>query len=301
MHAPVDATDRAPFGPKSGVNGGWYRAGVTTAPTPPSPLSVVGPWDLVSEGYAAEAGPVMGPFARDAIELVNPERTARVLDVAAGSGILTLEVASRVASVDAIDFSPGMLAKLEAARKQRGIENVTAQLADGQALPFEEGTFDAGFSMFGLMFFPDRLKGFRELHRVLKPGARAAVSSWAPVDQSPLMIAMFGALRAADPTRAPPQPNLLNLENPARFAQEMSEAGFRDVEVRRLTHGFTVKDPESFWRNLTLSSAPIVLLKQRLGAEEWERQSALALAWLREHLPEARELTTTAHLGIGTR
>jgi SAM-dependent methyltransferase len=214
---------------------------------------------------------------------------------------LTLEVASRVARVDAIDFSPGMLSMLEAARKERGIENVTAQQADGQALPFEDATFDAGFSMFGLMFFPDRLRGFRELHRVLKPGARAAVSSWAPVDQSPLMIAMFGALRAADPTRSPPAPNLLNLENPALFAQEMTDAGFRDVEVRRLTHAFTIRDPETFWRNLTLSSAPIVLLKQRLGAEEWERQSALALAWLREHLPEPRELTTTAHLGVGTR
>jgi len=243
----------------------------------------------------------MLPFSRDAIDIVRPERTARVLDVAAGSGMLSLEIASRVARVDAVDFSNAMLAKLDEARKERGIENVTAQWADGQALPFEDATFDAGFSMFGLMFFPDRLQGFRELHRVLKPGARAAVSSWAPVDQSPLMTLMFGALRAADPTRAPPQPNLLNLENPARFAQEMTEAGFHDVEVRRLTHAVTVRDPESFWRNLTLSSAPIVLLKQRLGAEEWERQSQLALAYLREQLPEPRELTTTAHLGVGTR
>jgi hypothetical protein len=155
--------------------------------------------------------------------------------------------------------------------------------------------------MFGLMFFPDRKRGFRELHRVLKPGARAVVSSWAPVDQSPLMVLMFGALRAADPTRSPPQPNLLSLENPELFAQEMSEAGFRNVEVTRVTHAVTVTDAEGFWRSLTLSSAPIALLKQRLGPEEWARQSEVALGYLREELRAPRELATTAHLGIGTR
>ena len=67
---------------------------MTSAPTPPGPLSVVGPWDLVSNGYAAEAAPVMLPFARDAIDIVGPERSARVLDVAERSGP-TMSMASR--------------------------------------------------------------------------------------------------------------------------------------------------------------------------------------------------------------
>jgi len=274
---------------------------MTAAPPPPGPLSVSGPWDLVSTGYAAEAHHVMLPFTRDALDLVRPERSARVLDVAAGSGTLALELGARVARVDAVDFSPAMLARLEEARKERGLENVVSTLGDGQALPFADATFDAGFSMFGLMFFPDRRQGFRELHRVLKPGARAAVSSWAPVDQSPLMQLMFGALRAADPTRAPPQTNLLSLENPELFAEEMKEAGFRDVEIKRVTHSVKVSDAETYWRTTTSASAPLALVKQRLGPEAWERQSELALAYLRAELRTPRELATTAHLGIGTR
>jgi len=166
---------------------------------------VSGPWDLVSLGYAAEAQAVMLPFSRDAIDLVDPKPSARVLDVAAGSGMLALEIARRVARVDAVDFSNEMLARLEEGRQASGLTNVHARWADGQALPFENATFDAAFSMFGLMFFPDRKQGFAELYRVLKPGARAAVSSWAPIEQSPLMTLMFGALRAADPSRSPPR------------------------------------------------------------------------------------------------
>src|SRR3954469_20025764 len=132
---------------------------MTIAPTPPGPLSVSGPWDLVSLGYAAEAHAVMLPFSRDAIALLDPEPAARVLDVAAGSGMLTLEIAPRVARVDAVDFSNEMLARLEEGRKARGLDNVHACWADGQALPFENATFDAAFSMFGLMFFPDRKQG----------------------------------------------------------------------------------------------------------------------------------------------
>jgi ubiquinone/menaquinone biosynthesis C-methylase UbiE len=244
---------------------------------------------------------VMLPFSRDAIELVRPEPTARVLDVAAGSGMLALEVAPRVARVDAVDFSHEMLARLEDERQARGLTNVHPGWADGQALPFEDASFDAAFSMFGLMFFPDRKRGFAELHRVLKPGARAAVSSWAPVEQSPLMLLMFGALRAADPSRSPPQANLLSLENPELFERELCEAGFRDVAVKQFTHSVTVTDAETYWTTMTRSSAPIALLKQRLGPEEWTRQSEQACTFLREQITAPREFATTAHLGVGTR
>src|SRR5690606_1746666 len=167
---------------------------------------------------------------------------------------------------------------LEHRRRALGIENVHVREADGQALPFAAGSFDAAFSMFGLMFFPHRERGFAELHRVLRPGGVAVVSSWAPVDQSPLMTLMFGALRAADPTRAAPQTNWLSLENPEVFVRELEGAGFSDVRVQAYTHRLEVEDVEQFWDAMVRSSAPLVLLKNRLGPEEWKRQSALALA-----------------------
>jgi ubiquinone/menaquinone biosynthesis C-methylase UbiE len=215
--------------------------------------------------------------------------------------VLALELAPRVARVDAVDFSPAMLAELERQRSTLGLDNVFAEVADGQALPFADASFDAAFSMFGLMFFPDRERGFAELYRTLKPGGVAVVSSWAPVAQSSLMLLMFGALRAADPTRAAPQTNLLSLENPEVFVREMQQAGFRDVRVEAHTHSIQVHDADEWWGTLVRASAPLVLLKERLGPVEWERQSALARAYLAEQLPGPRTLSTTAHLGFGRR
>lgn len=270
-------------------------------PPAPGPLSVSAPWDLVSRGYADEATSIMLPFTRDAIHLAQPKASARVLDVATGPGTLALELAPRVARVDAVDFSPAMLEQLETRRAALGLDNVFARVADGQALPFEDESFDVVFSMFGLMFFPDRPKGFAEARRVLRPGGVVVVSSWAPVDQSPLMMLMFGALRAADPSRAAPQTNLLSLESSELFARELEGAGLEDVSVTAYTHGVPVEDADGYWESMSRASAPIVMLKNRLGAAEWERQSALARAYIAEHLPEPRELTTTSYLGFGRR
>lgn len=73
------------------------------------------------------------------------------------------------------------------------------------------------------------------------------------------------------------------------------------MTVEPFTHAVKVSDAESYWATATLSSAPIALLKERLGPEEWTRQSELALAYLREEIPAPRELATTAYLGLGTR
>src|SRR5262245_1905727 len=107
---------------------------MTTPDRPaPGPLAVPEPWDLVSAGYAAESSGLMLPFSRQALALAALAPTATVLDVATGPGVLALEVAPRVKRVDAVDFSPAMLAELERNRRELGIENVFAQLADGQA------------------------------------------------------------------------------------------------------------------------------------------------------------------------
>lgn len=274
---------------------------MTSAQTPPAggPLSVKEPWDLVASGYAAEAPNVMLPFTRHAIAWANPSPNARVLDVAAGSGVMSLEVAKQVAHVDALDFSTKMLAELEQRRTASGATNITTIQGDGQNLPFTDDSFDAAFSMFGLMFFPDRMKGFRELHRTLKPGGTAVVSSWAPVDQSPLMQLMFGALRAADPSRQAPQTNWLSLENPEFFREEMLTAGFREVVIKPFTHAVSIESPETYWDVTVRASAPLVLLRSRLGEAEWERQSVLAQEYIASVVKGPGTFDTTAFLGFG--
>ncbi len=272
-----------------------------------NPLSFAEPWDLVAGGYATDVDLIMRPVSLEALRRVEQKQpsavstTARVVDVAAGPGTLTFELASRVAEVDALDFSENMLAQLREGLSKQGIANVRAVQGDGMALPYASETFDAGFSMFGLMFFPDRAQGFRELLRVLKPGGIATVSSWGPLDISPAMDLMFSALRAADPSMPPPKRNLLSLENAELFEKELKEAGFVDVTVEPYEHFVTnVGSADDYWEVMTRSGAPCVMMRKRVGEEEWARRAEIARAYLRKAFPEARErLFTTAYLGFG--
>ena len=268
----------------------------------PSPFSVAEPWDLVAEGYAAEASAVMAPFSVRALELVKLRPDAQVIDVAAGPGTLVLDVAAHVAGVTAVDFSAAMNERLRVLAAQRGLTNVRVLEGDGQALPLPDASFDAGFSMFGWMFFPDRARGLAELHRVLRPGAGLVVSSWAPLSRAPLMAAMFGALRAADETFVMPTYNPESLENPDRLASELRAGQFKEVAVHEHTVALQFADSDALWVRMTRSSAPLVSLRKRLGEEVWAARSELARAYLARELGTgAVSLSTTAWLGHGVR
>src|SRR5436190_855542 len=127
----------------------------------PSPLANPASWDLVSSAYAEEIVPVFEQYVRDALRLAAPPPGSRVVDVACGPGTLSFIAAQAGHPVDALDFSPQMIEKLEARKRATGAA-ITAVVGDGQALPYADATFGAAFSMFGLMFFPDRAAGFRE-------------------------------------------------------------------------------------------------------------------------------------------
>jgi len=268
----------------------------------PSPFSVPEPWDLVAAGYADEAGAVMAPFSLRAIDLAKLDASAHVIDVAAGPGTLVLDVAHRVAEVTAVDFSAAMNERLQAQALQRGLSNVRVLQADGQTLPLAAASFDAAFSMFGWMFFPDRARGLSELQRVLRPGAKLVVSSWAPLARSPLMAAMFGALQAADETFVMPGYNPDSLENPERLASELRAGGFEDVAVHDHTVELAFADTDALWTRMTRSSAPLVSLRKRLGEPVWRERSELATAYLERELGRGGvSLSSTAWLGSGSR
>ncbi|MDJ0949727.1 MAG: class I SAM-dependent methyltransferase [Alphaproteobacteria bacterium] len=131
----------------------------------------------------------------------------RVLDVACGTGVLARAVADRVGpggSVTGLDVNPGMLAV--AAHAAPGIE---WRQGVAEELPFEDRTFDAVVSQFGLMFFPDREAALREMVRVLKPGGRLAVAVFDGLDRIPAYALMVDVLErvvgqeAANALRSP--------------------------------------------------------------------------------------------------
>jgi len=103
----------------------------------------------------------------------------RVLDVAAGNGNATLAAARRGCNVTSTDYVSNLLERgAERARAER--LDVRFQTADAEALPFENATFDAVLSTFGVMFAPDQARAASELARVCRPGGKIGLANWTP-------------------------------------------------------------------------------------------------------------------------
>lgn len=266
-----------------------------------NPLAGPDPWDFVADGYDEVSADVMLPFSQLALDLAEVKPDARIVDVAAGPGTLAIPAAARVARVDAVDFSPPMIERLRRHLRTAGLDNVDARVGDGQALPFGDNEFDAAFSMFGLMFFPDRAAGFAELRRVLKPGGVAVVSSWAPVSDSSFMTLMFGALRAGNPDMPEPQANPASLENPEVFDRELRAAGFDNVTVRPHAVSLAFDSPQALWDSFSRGSAPVQLSRRNLGEDVWRRRERLMMDYLTANYAPGQALSTTAWLGSGSK
>lgn len=265
---------------------------------PRSPLAVPAPWDRVALAYEAEAVPQLETFAAEALRLAPVGPGTRAVDVAAGPGTLALLAARAGARVTALDFAPEMVARLRRRADSLGLE-LESCVGDGMALPFPDGAFDRAYSMFGLIFFPDPARGLREMRRVLAPDGRAVVSSWQPMSRTPLFAAAFDALRAHVPG-LPANDGRATLGSPDDLAAAMEEAGFYDVEAREATNTVEVTSAEALWESMQRATAPVVLLKERVGAAWAEVASSVAAALRASYDDGPQSLTMFAVLGVGS-
>lgn len=263
-------------------------------------LSEAAPWDHVAEGYDASAKPVFAEFAAAAMNLVDIRADQRVADIACGPGTLTGLLVDTGASVAAIDFSARMLRILGTHVARDNLDGVSIHQGDGQALPFQDDQFDAAFSLFGLMFFPSREKGYADMFRTLRDGGTACVSSWAQLSLCPLFDVMAQTIAHLDPSRTAPAYDISSLENPEVLSAEMRTAGFRDVVVHRVERDFEFASADQLWLSLTEGSAPIAVMKSRLPAAAWDRLCDEALHFINTQTGRfPTKLGATAWVGVG--
>lgn len=259
-------------------------------------------WGSVARAYDDRIAPFLAQYAEDALRLTDLRAGERVLDVAAGSGALSIAAARRGADVLATDFAPQMVERLRERAKDVGVA-VTAEVMDGQALDVPAGSFDAAYSNFGLIFFPDRMAGFRSMRRALRPGGRCAVTAWAPPERIDWFVAFGAGLARVDPDRAKPAapPAVFSLADPDVLRREMTEAGFRDVRVETVRHEWDLASPEEGWTTLTTTNPVIPIL---MGSMPPERVEALHREMLKEYARWTKDgrivMSGEAHVGIGT-
>lgn len=170
-----------------------------------------------------------------------------VLDVATGTGeaaLMALTIVGASGLVIGSDIAPEML---EAARIRLNAPSFRPVAADGQALPFKDGSFGAVVCQLGLQFFPDPTIGLKEFRRVLRRGAWAAVCVHSTPDRTPMWSVLAETLSSFLPERR----NFLYLSwalaDQGRLERLFVDAGFRDIRVEREIRSDVIESFDEYW------------------------------------------------------
>ena len=191
-------------------------------------------------------------WRRHALKEIVDGSPQRILDVACGTGDSTISIAKAAAKgseVIGADISEGMMALVKGKADKAGVGDcISLQVADGEDLPYGEGTFDRVTCAFGIRNFEHKEKGLAEFLRVLKPGGKAVILELS-VPQNRLvrsaydlyftrLLPRIGGAVSGDKAAYRYLPaSVHNFPSPSDFCRMMEAAGFRDVRCRTFTFG----------------------------------------------------------------
>ena len=171
---------------------------------------------------------IFEPYAADLVARLASLRLERVLEVAAGTGVVTRAMASALHSRVSIVATDLNLPMLDYASTRGTSRPVEWRQADALALPFADLQFDAVVCQFGAMFFPDKPKAFAEARRVLRPGGALLFSVWDRIEHNDFADIVTQAMREMFPA----DPPLFLKRTPhgyfdaAAIASDLANAGF---------------------------------------------------------------------------
>jgi ubiquinone/menaquinone biosynthesis C-methylase UbiE len=179
---------------------------------------------------------VFQPYAEELARRACEFAPKRILETAAGTGAVTrtLHAALPNAQIVATDLNPPML---EMAAEQVKSPNVQFAQADALQLPFDDSTFDVVVCQFGAMFFPDRVRGHAEAHRVLRDGGRYLLAIWDRIETNVLTdIAQQVLIDSfADDPPLFMREGPFSYHDPSRIESDLHDAGFDTVEIETVS------------------------------------------------------------------
>jgi ubiquinone/menaquinone biosynthesis C-methylase UbiE len=189
---------------------------------------------------------IFEPYARALAERLADVEPRDVLETAAGTGVLTRAIAAkrpRQTRIVATDLNQPMLD--HAAAQEQAPRRITWRQADALALPFEDQSFDAVACQFGAMFFPDKVKGYKEARRVLRPGGHFFFNVWDRIAENEFADVVTETLA----TIYPNDPPRFMARTPhghhdvERIRAELKAAGFADVTVDTVSERSKASSP----------------------------------------------------------
>jgi SAM-dependent methyltransferase len=199
----------------------------------------------MAEVYDRMMGPVtFQPYADRLAALARELRPKRVLELAAGTGIVTAGLVEALpeAAVTATDLNDGMVAY-----GSGRVPGASWRTADAQDIPFPDGSFDLVVCAFGVMFFPDKQRAFNEIARVLAPGGSCLLAIWDVLASSDFESAVTDSLAAVLPDDPPTflarVPH--GYADPAQIEADISSAGLVVGAIDRVVEVTTA--PSAAW------------------------------------------------------
>ena len=190
-----------------------------------------------SSGDYAVIGTTLQIVGESLAEAIDLRAGERVLDVAAGNGNATLAAARRHAEVTSTDYAPTLLDKGRARAQADGLPAIF-QVADAEALPFADGSFDVVLSTFGVMFTPDHRRAAAEMLRVVRAGGRIGMANWTPASYIGRLFKVLGM--HLPPPAGLQSPSLWGTES---HLAELFSAGARELRCERRHFNFRYRSP----------------------------------------------------------
>jgi ubiquinone/menaquinone biosynthesis C-methylase UbiE len=265
-------------------------------------------WDAIANDYDRFVTPTANwQVGESALDRVDVGPGTRLLDIACGSGALSIPAARRGAQVVGVDFSPAMIARLEARAYAEGLTGqLTGRVMDGHHLDVVDDTFDVAGSQFGVMLFPDQPQALREMVRVTRPGGQVLVVAYRPPEEVEFLTFFLGAVQAVVPGFEGPSPDepMLPFQaaDPAVLRGRMEDAGLHDVSVEHSIEPLEFGSGGQLWDWLMGSNPIPGALTKGLTDEQRVQVRQVLDRMLRERSAGRLPATLTAgiNLAVGT-
>jgi len=248
-------------------------------------------FDTVAKGYDHPSLAFFPETATSMVEHLGLAETCHLLDVCAGTGVVSLCAARQLVQgkVMGIDLSSGMLQQAQMKADEEGINNVMFKQMDLDHMDFPQHNFDAATCSFGLFFLEDMQPGLQNIADAVKPGGKIAISTFAEGAFEP-MSSLFLERYESFGKEAPP-PSWKRLASEEALTRIFRSVGIETVDIYQEKLGCQLSSPQNWW-DVVWNAGYRGFLNQLSELEQ--------IAFKQQHMNEIRELCAEENVWLDT-